>query len=100
VESLNPVEQGRARMAPVIVVHGEREDRTPVTDVRRFCDRVEAGGGRCVLHVYPGVGISSRGISPVRKVTLTRTQALERTVTRRNWNLCVAYGSNESRSDR
>ena len=56
VEALNPVEHVRARMPPVVVVHGERDNLTPLSGVRRFCDRVEAGGGRCVLHVYPGVG--------------------------------------------
>jgi acetyl esterase len=56
VEALNPVEHVRARMPPVVVVHGERDNLTPLSGVRRFCDRVEAGGSRCVVHVYPGVG--------------------------------------------
>lgn len=56
VEALNPVEHVRARMPPVVVVHGERDNLTPLSGVRRFCDRVKAGGGLCVVHVYPGVG--------------------------------------------
>ena len=28
----------------------------PLSGARRFCERVTAGGGRCELHVYPGVG--------------------------------------------
>ena len=56
VEALNPVEHVRARMPPVVVVHGERDNLTPLSGVRRFCDRVKAGGGHCVVHVYPGVG--------------------------------------------
>ena len=56
VEALNPVEHIRARMPPVVVVHGERDNLTPLSGVRRFCERVEAGGSPCVVHVYPGVG--------------------------------------------
>lgn len=56
VESLNPVAHVRASMPPVVVVQGERDNVTPLSGVRRFCERVEAGGGRCVVHVYPGVG--------------------------------------------
>lgn len=56
VEALNPVEHVRARMPPVVVVHGERDNLTPLSGVRRFCDRVKSGGGRCVVHEYPGVG--------------------------------------------
>jgi acetyl esterase len=56
VEALNPVEHVRARMPPVVVVHGERDSLTPLSGVRRFCDRVQAGGGSCIVHAYPGVG--------------------------------------------
>jgi acetyl esterase len=56
VEALNPVEHVRARMPPVVVVHGDKDNLTPLSGVRRFCDRLEAGGSRCVVHVYPGVG--------------------------------------------
>jgi acetyl esterase len=56
VEALNPVEHVRARMPPVVIVHGERDSLTPLSGVRRFCDQVKAGGGNCVVHAYPGVG--------------------------------------------
>ena len=56
VEAFSPVEHVRARMPPVVIVHGEQDSLTPLGGARRFCERVMAGGGRCDLHVYPGVG--------------------------------------------
>ena len=56
VEAYSPVEHVRPRMPPVNIVHGERDTLTPLGGARRFCDRIVAGGGRCDLHVYPGVG--------------------------------------------
>ena len=56
VEAYSPVEHVRSRMPPVVIVHGELDNLTPLSGARRFCERVTAGGGRCELHVYPGVG--------------------------------------------
>lgn len=56
VEAYSPVEHVRRRMPPVHIVHGERDTLTPPSGARRFCERVTAGGGRCELVVYPGVG--------------------------------------------
>lgn len=56
VEAYSPVEHVRPRMPPVVIVHGAEDNLTPLSGVRRFCERVTAGGGRCELHVYPGVG--------------------------------------------
>jgi acetyl esterase/lipase len=56
VEAYSPVEHVRPRMPPVVIVHGEQDSLTPLSGARRFCERVTAGGGRCELHVYPGVG--------------------------------------------
>jgi len=56
VEAYSPVEHVRPRMPPVVIVHGEQDNLTPLSGARRFCERVTAGGGRCELHVYPGVG--------------------------------------------
>lgn len=56
VAAYSPVEHMRARMPPVDIVHGELDSLTPVRGARRFCDAVLASGGRCELHVYPGVG--------------------------------------------
>jgi acetyl esterase/lipase len=56
VEAFSPVEHVRARMPPVHIVHGERDTLTPLGGARRFCERVQSGGSRCELVVYPGVG--------------------------------------------
>ncbi len=56
VEAMNPVEHMRPRMPPTVVVHGEKDNLTPLSGVRRFCAGVEAAGSRCVVHVYPNVG--------------------------------------------
>ncbi len=56
VEAYSPVEHVRPRMPPVHIVHGERDTLTPLGGARRFCERVNASGGRCELVVYPGVG--------------------------------------------
>ena len=56
VEAYSPVEHVRARMPPVDIVHGEKDTLTPLGGARRFCERVMSSGGRCHLHVYPGVG--------------------------------------------
>jgi acetyl esterase/lipase len=55
-EAYSPVEHLRPQMPPTHIVHGERDTLTPLSGARRFCDRVTAGGGRCDLAVYPGVG--------------------------------------------
>ena len=49
-------EHVRPRMPPVHIVHGERDTLTPLSGARRFCELVKAGGGRCDLAEYPGVG--------------------------------------------
>ena len=56
VEAYSPVEHVRERMPPVVIVHGEKDTLTPLSGARRFCERVTVSGGRCDLHVYPGVG--------------------------------------------
>ena len=56
VAAYSPVEHVRPRMPPTHIVHGDRDVLTPLAGVRRFCDRVRAGGGVCELTVYPGVG--------------------------------------------
>jgi acetyl esterase/lipase len=54
--SISPIEHVRAGMPPMIVFSGERDVVTPNGAAVRFCDAVKAAGGRCELHVYPGVG--------------------------------------------
>ena len=56
VADYSPVEHVRSRMPPVSIVQGDRDNLTPLTGARRFCDAVIASGSRCELQVYPGVG--------------------------------------------
>jgi acetyl esterase/lipase len=56
VAAYSPVEHIRPGMPPVMIAHGEKDTLTPLRGARAFCDRVIAGGGRCELHIYPGVG--------------------------------------------
>jgi acetyl esterase/lipase len=43
-------------MPPVMIALGEKDTLTPLRGARAFCDRAIAGGGRCELQVYPGLG--------------------------------------------
>lgn len=56
VAEYSPVEHVRARMPPVSIVQGDRDNLTPLSGARRFCESVIASGSRCDLHVYPAVG--------------------------------------------
>jgi acetyl esterase len=56
VAAYSPVEHVRRGMPPVMIAQGEKDTLTPLRGARAFCDRAIAGGGRCDLHVYPGVG--------------------------------------------
>ena len=56
VAAYSPLEHVRSGMPPVMIAHGEKDTLTPLRGVRAFCDKAIAGGGRCELHVYPGVG--------------------------------------------
>jgi acetyl esterase/lipase len=44
------------RLPPTLIFAGAQDSITPPGGVRRYCDRVRAAGGRCELHVYPGLG--------------------------------------------
>jgi acetyl esterase len=52
----SPVDHIPARLAPTILVQGTEDNVTPLAGARRFCAAVASQGGRCDLHVYPGVG--------------------------------------------
>jgi acetyl esterase/lipase len=52
----SPADRMQASTPPASIVHGERDTLTPLVGSRRYCDRVNALGGTCELHVYPGVG--------------------------------------------
>jgi acetyl esterase/lipase len=56
VAAYSPVEHVRPGMPPVMIANGDKDTLTPLRGARAFCDRAIAGGGRCDLHVYPGVG--------------------------------------------
>jgi len=56
VADYSPVEHLRSRMPPASIVQGDKDNLTPLTGARRFCDGVLASGSRCELAVYPGVG--------------------------------------------
>jgi len=56
VAAYSPVEHVRPRMPPVLIVQGEKDTLTPLRGARTFCERAIAGGAKCELHVYPGVG--------------------------------------------
>jgi acetyl esterase len=56
VAEYSPVEHVRARMPPVSIVQGDRDNLTPLSGARRFCESVIASGSRCDLHVYQAVG--------------------------------------------
>jgi len=56
VADYSPVEHLRSRMPPASIVQGDKDNLTPLTGARRFCDGVVASGSRCDLAVYPGVG--------------------------------------------
>lgn len=54
--SISPAEHVRRGMPPVVIFNGDMDLVTTVGGATRFCDAVKATGGRCDLHVYPGVG--------------------------------------------
>jgi len=56
VGTYSPVEHVRPGMPPVMIANGDKDTLTPLRGARAFCDGVKAGGGRCELQVYPGVG--------------------------------------------
>src|SRR5262245_64709542 len=53
---LSPDEHVRSGMAPAIVISGTIDPMTPEEGARRYCARVKEVGGRCELHIYPGLG--------------------------------------------
>jgi acetyl esterase/lipase len=53
---LSPDEHVRSDMAPAIVISGSDDPMTPEAGARRYCARVKEVGGRCELHIYPGLG--------------------------------------------
>jgi acetyl esterase/lipase len=54
--SISPTDHVRAGMPPMIIFNGDQDVVTPPGAAGRFCAAVKGAGGRCELHVYPGVG--------------------------------------------
>lgn len=54
--AISPAEHVRAGMPPIVMFNGDQDVVTPIGGARRFCTAVTGAGGRCELHVYPGVG--------------------------------------------
>jgi acetyl esterase len=54
--AISPTDHVRGGMPPMIIFSGEQDLVTPNAAAGRFCDAVKRAGGRCELHVYPGVG--------------------------------------------
>jgi len=53
---LSPARHVGPRTPPTAIVHGARDALTPLAGVQRYCAALTALGGRCDLHVYPGLG--------------------------------------------
>ena len=56
VSAYSPVEHVSSSTPPTSIVIGDKDTLTPLSESRRFCDRLLAVGGVCELNVYPGVG--------------------------------------------
>jgi acetyl esterase/lipase len=55
-EDYSPAEHSGASTPPTSIVQGAKDTLTPLSGVKRFCDRVIQAGRVCELHVYDGVG--------------------------------------------
>ncbi|HKQ57182.1 MAG TPA: alpha/beta hydrolase [Candidatus Eisenbacteria bacterium] len=53
---LSPARHVGSSTPPTSIVHGERDNLTPVTAVRSYCAALAKLGRPCDLHVYPGLG--------------------------------------------
>jgi acetyl esterase len=52
----SPEEHVRAGLPPTLILQGSTDTVTPLTGVRRFCERMQAAKNSCELHVYDGFG--------------------------------------------
>ena len=53
---ISPDEHVRGKLPPALVLVGSVDTVTPLSGVKRFCDRMVAAGNDCRLHVYEGYG--------------------------------------------
>jgi acetyl esterase len=65
VKDISPAENIVKRLPPILLMEGAADSETPLTGVKRFCERAKEVGGTCELHLYPGLGhILSRNLDP------------------------------------
>jgi acetyl esterase len=56
LKDISPAENIDKQLPPAIIMEGSADTETPLGGVQRFCERAKQVGGRCDLHVYPGLG--------------------------------------------
>jgi acetyl esterase/lipase len=56
IADISPASHVRPGLPPTLVLGATEDTVTPPEGVKRFCERMEAEGNRCELHVYPDVG--------------------------------------------
>ena len=56
ISDVSPDVHVRRGLPPTIVLQGSTDSVTPLSGVKRFCDRMIAAGNVCELHVYEGFG--------------------------------------------
>jgi acetyl esterase/lipase len=52
----SPADHAGPATPPTSIVHGAKDTLTPLSGVKRFCDRMIQAGGVCELNTYEGVG--------------------------------------------
>ena len=53
---ISPDEHVRKGMPPTFILQGDVDTVTPLSGAKRFCERMQAAGNACELHVYEGFG--------------------------------------------
>ena len=52
----SPAEHAGPSTPPASIIHGAKDTLTPLSGIKRFCDRMIQSGAVCDLNVYQGVG--------------------------------------------
>jgi len=55
-QDISPDEHVRRGLPPTLILQGSDDTVTPLSGVKRFCERLRAAGNACELHVYHGFG--------------------------------------------
>lgn len=53
---ISPDEHVRKGLPPTLILQGSDDTVTPLSGVKRFCERLRTAGNDCELHVYQGFG--------------------------------------------